>query len=61
MTEFVALLSHMARDRAMVRDAADIAMGVAADYTYERVFRSVFPTLLSASGLTADPLGRPLG
>lgn len=50
MTDFVDLLTRLDQDRDLVRRAADTAMKVAADYTYERVFRSVFPTLLSASG-----------
>ena len=53
MSDFVELLTRMASDRGLVRHAADIAMDVAAEYTYEKVFRSVFPTLLSASGFAS--------
>ncbi|MBM6403503.1 hypothetical protein JQN72_04505 [Phycicoccus sp. CSK15P-2] len=54
-TQFVDLLQRMDRDRAMVRDAARTAQVVSADYTYETVFRDLFPTLLTASGLPDDP------
>lgn len=54
MSDFVELLTRMASDRGLVRHAADIAMDVAAEYTYEKVFRSVFPTLLSASGFASE-------
>ncbi|MBR7742607.1 hypothetical protein KC207_04815 [Phycicoccus sp. BSK3Z-2] len=53
-TQFVELLGRMDRDRSMVEDAAETAMAVAADYTYERVFRALFPTLLAASGIADD-------
>jgi hypothetical protein len=49
MSDFVSLLRRMSVDRGLVRAAAEVAMTVAADYTYERVFDEVFPTLLDAS------------
>ncbi|GIL34738.1 glycosyltransferase [Phycicoccus sp. DTK01] len=57
MTEFVDLLLRLDRDRGLVEHAAAIAHDVAVEYTYEKVFGSVFPTLLEASGTTAGVAG----
>ncbi|NMR20533.1 hypothetical protein [Cellulomonas fimi] len=57
MTEFVALLGRMASDRGLVRAAAETAVDVAEGYTYERVFRDVFPTLVDAALGDSPPRG----
>lgn len=57
MTEFVDLLLALDRDRGLVAQAAQVAQEVAADYTYEKVFASVFPTLLEASGTASTAAG----
>lgn len=54
MTDFVDLLERVARDRSLLVEAAGRMAQVAADYTYERVFDELFPTLVRAG--TADHL-----
>ena len=49
MSEYVELLRSVARDRELVQEAAGRVVDVAAAYTYERVFRDVFPVLARAS------------
>lgn len=56
-TDFVGLLGRMAADRGLVRAAAETAMAVAADYTYDKVFHDVFPTLVEAA-TAAEGLAR---